>query len=314
MKHATVGVVIPAKNEQQYIGRCIVSVHAAADAVDVDVVVVDNQSQDNTGVIATESGARVVFSASSSIGEIRNIGASNVLGGILAYIDADCEAPARWVHAALEAFEDPDVAAVAGYLDLPQDANWVQRAWALPLRERSGVAPPVVGASFFIRRTVFDEIGGFDPLLKTGEDSDIARRLLGLGYQIRSEPFCNVVHHGYPSTLAGTIDRQIWQVCGRYGRAGFWNKTILAACGYALALILIVGSAMTAAWAVTASAMFVAGLAPTAFMFNRLRRSDYRMTMGFLLGQYVISTVYVLGRALGVAIAVTGFPYKREYK
>jgi len=301
---ASVGVVIPAKNEQRYIGRCVASVLAAGVAADLDILVVDNESQDDTAAIAAAAGARVLRSDSSSIGEIRNIGAAAVRGDFIAYIDADCEAPDGWIRDALAAFEDAEVAAVAGHLDVPRDANWVQNAWALPRREQRSTTRTVVGASFFVRRATFDQIGGFDHRLKTGEDTDIAHRLRECGARIHPEPRCNVIHHGYPSTLTGIIDRQIWQVQGQFGRRGFRDRSIVVACGFALAALL----------ALSAAAAIAAAAAPITFMVSRIRRSSRTLTVGLVLTQYLISTIYLVGRALGVAVAVTRFPYRRAYK
>lgn len=314
MAHATVGVVIPAKNEQQFIGRCVATVLAAGADVDLDLVVVDNESQDETVAIAAATGARVVHSDSTSIGEVRNVGAAAVRGDIIAYIDADCEAPIGWIHDALAAFADTEVAAVAGHLDVPQDANWVQASWALPRREESKAKRTVVGASFFVRRATFDRLGGFDPRLKTGEDTDIARRLLEHGVRIQPEPRCNVVHHGYPSTLTGIIDRQIWQVQGQLGRRGFWDRSVVVACGFAAAAVLAVGSAIDGNLVVATLAAMATAAAPASFMISRMRRSRCTITADFVLKQYLISTVYLVGRALGVVIATTRLPYRRGYK
>ena len=60
-KRAAIGVVIPARNEEDYVARCVASV-VAQQGVDMDVVVVDDHSTDNTRKVAEGLGVRVLSS------------------------------------------------------------------------------------------------------------------------------------------------------------------------------------------------------------------------------------------------------------
>ena len=86
-----ISVVIPAHNEEKYIGRCIESIRRAADRApgDTEIVVVCNRCTDRTAEIAGANGARVVFNEDRCIARVRNDGIAAANGGIIVTIDAD---------------------------------------------------------------------------------------------------------------------------------------------------------------------------------------------------------------------------------
>ena len=74
-------IVIPAFNEERLIERCLQSISTSL-AVNLrsgftsDIIVVDNNSTDNTAALARKAGARVVFEPINQIGRARNAGAA----------------------------------------------------------------------------------------------------------------------------------------------------------------------------------------------------------------------------------------------
>ncbi len=74
-------VIVPAFNEEAYIGATLDSIRAAvsylrtrSDVV-VDVIVVDNNSDDGTAVVARDKGAALVREPEQGVARARNVGA-----------------------------------------------------------------------------------------------------------------------------------------------------------------------------------------------------------------------------------------------
>lgn len=86
-----ISVIIPAHNEEKYIGRCICSIRKAAHHFkgNVEVIVVCNRCTDRTGEIAEKLGARVVLNEDRCIAKVRNAGIAVAKGKIIVTIDAD---------------------------------------------------------------------------------------------------------------------------------------------------------------------------------------------------------------------------------
>src|SRR5690606_5957874 len=100
---AAITVVIPAFNEQD----CLAATLRALQAQDypagrVEVIVVDNGSTDRTREIAAALGARVLVRPGVTIAALRNAGAAEARGEILAFLDADCVPAPDWARQAAE--------------------------------------------------------------------------------------------------------------------------------------------------------------------------------------------------------------------
>src|SRR5262249_51257208 len=100
--------VIPAHNEERYIGATLASVLASAREVGepFEVIVVDDASTDRTAEIAREHGAKVVPVAHRQISTTRNAGARAARGEVLFFVDADTLTNPAVVRAALKALRN----------------------------------------------------------------------------------------------------------------------------------------------------------------------------------------------------------------
>ena len=106
-------VIIPAFNEADYLPATLESIQRASEHlqaqadVDVEVIVVDNNSTDDTATIAGAMGARVVHESVQGIGRARNCGASAAQGDVLVFVDADVTVSATLLEAVHEAMSGP---------------------------------------------------------------------------------------------------------------------------------------------------------------------------------------------------------------
>jgi glycosyltransferase involved in cell wall biosynthesis len=313
-----VSFLILAKNEEKFIGRCLDSIFSLdrdRDTTKLEVIVVNNDSSDWTRSIAIDMGAQVVDSSSKNIGDLRNVAAQNASGDFLAYIDADCTVPRSWLVSALNHFSlQSKAAAVGGYLNLPDDAGWLEKAWALPSEKQIKKNVNLVGASMMVKKSCFFDIGGFNGSLKTGEDGDISQRLLRAGYVTISDASCNVTHFGYPDSAVGFIDRQIWQVLGQFKFANILkDKSIFFSILFCLSLIFCFLSAFFS-YRISLSFFLVALSVLFAFSLTKIYRSDLRFRLFTFFQISWVCALYFCGRFIGVIFYFFNRNYSRKYK
>jgi glycosyltransferase involved in cell wall biosynthesis len=155
--------VIPAYNEEAFIGRTLGSIHAAARALalEYEIVVADDASTDATARVAREAGARVVPVSCRHIAATRNAGARAARGARLVFVDADTLVSARVLRAALDAL---DAGAVGGgaAVRFGAAAPWWARALIGVTVRFHRMVLLAAGCFVFCTRAAFDAAGGFD--------------------------------------------------------------------------------------------------------------------------------------------------------
>jgi glycosyltransferase involved in cell wall biosynthesis len=179
---------------------------------DFEIIVVDQSADNRTERIAetmhaTGCGVRYVRTAASGVSDGRNVGALLSSAEIVAYTDDDCIVDPQWLTCIDAELADATVSAVYGRL-LPYE--WQGRTGCeVALKnapERAvyvGRTPPWHighGGNMAFRRSALLSIGGFDPLLGaggllcSGEDGDVAYRLLAAGHQVVYSPAALAFH------------------------------------------------------------------------------------------------------------------------
>jgi glycosyltransferase involved in cell wall biosynthesis len=172
-----ISIVIPAYNEALLLGATIQALRDAARALQepVEIVVADDGSTDKTAAIAREHGATVVQVALRNIGATRNAGARAAGGDLLVFVDADTIVPAGVLTAAVAAVRDGR-AIGGGAAAKPEsdDPSWGPAAFRFAswLMRTFGFA---AGCFLFVRRDVFERVGGFDERYFASEEIHLSR-------------------------------------------------------------------------------------------------------------------------------------------
>jgi len=200
----SVGVVIPARDEEQHIERCIESVIAAIEACkelqSSFIVVVADGCVDRTSELARRAlGSRgvVVECAANSPGKARRMGVEAVLAHYselpssslwLANTDADTSVPSDWLYKQLSLAAD-GTSAIAGIVAVdsfaghgPNGARRFERDYIL---HADGTHPHVHGANMGIRGDVYLDVGGWSDL-SVGEDHCLWQRVKRRGWPVIS--------------------------------------------------------------------------------------------------------------------------------
>jgi len=124
-----VSVIVPVYNGEQYIGRCLDALQASSTAP-LEIIVVNDSSQDNTAVLARQKGAMVLqTSQQSGPACTRNLGVQHAKGDILLFIDADVLVKENTIKQVADSFlRNPEMAAMFGsYDDEPEEQNFISQ-------------------------------------------------------------------------------------------------------------------------------------------------------------------------------------------
>ncbi|HEV8241184.1 MAG TPA: glycosyltransferase [Thermoanaerobaculia bacterium] len=223
---ATLSVVIPTHDTRELVLACLAALAAAVPPPD-EIILVDDGSGDGTAaaVAASYPAVRLLrherplgFTAAA------NAGAALATGDLLLLLNSDTEPAPEALGALLAAFSDDPRLGVAGaaltYPDgTPQwsggrapDARWLfalgsgiaQRLGGFaPWRRRrpvsghgGGEVEWVTGAALAIRRSLWHELGGFDPRFELyAQDLDLCVRARERGWRVAVVAASRVVHH-----------------------------------------------------------------------------------------------------------------------
>jgi len=174
-------IVVPARNEEKFIGGCLESIRRAADPFpgDVETIVVLNRCTDGTERIAAAAGARIVREDAKCLATIRNAGARQATGDILVTIDADSRMPESMLAEVDRALASGKI--IGGGARFRPDRRSLgilaTMAFVRLVTRLLGLA----GVSYWCRRGDFVALGGFNEKMIAGEDLEFAARLKKYG-------------------------------------------------------------------------------------------------------------------------------------
>lgn len=183
----TLGVVIPARNAAATIGSTLSAIRHGP-GVEMDVVVVDGESTDETAGIAAAMGARVMRRPPQGIYDAVNYGLRIAAGEWLTYINADDVLYADVLAARLENAARHDVA--YGPVDFIDQAGRQLHRWHSARPDhllcvyRAGMSPLLQQGTLF-RRAVFERLQGFDVRWRLVADADFWFRALEQGFHFQ---------------------------------------------------------------------------------------------------------------------------------
>jgi glycosyltransferase involved in cell wall biosynthesis len=212
----SVSIIIPALNEEKMIGRCMESLTRLTFARDrFEVLVVDNGSRDNTLMIAESFNDRlnlkVLQQAGVRISALRNLGARAAAGDIVAFLDADCLAPADWLDRIFALAPADGVGVLGAHYLLPEDSSWVGRTWhRYQEASKSGEVSHVPAGDLIMRREDFLKLGGFDETIQTNEDYELCEHARKAGMRVCAFPQIGVIHLGTAQSLGVFFRKQAW--------------------------------------------------------------------------------------------------------
>jgi glycosyltransferase involved in cell wall biosynthesis len=183
MKEPTISLIIPAYNEDKYIGVCLEYAIKNSGNKFHEIIVVDNGSTDQTENIAKNfDGVKFVKEIQKGVMHARQRGYMESSGDLIAFIDADTRVPVGWYERILKEFEgNKNLACLSGrnsYYDLSWWQNfWSTMYWLLAMPVYYCVGYMAIFNNFVIRRDVIIKMGGLDTSIAFyGDDTNTSRR------------------------------------------------------------------------------------------------------------------------------------------
>lgn len=212
-----VSIIVPVRNDVGGISATLRSLLGQFDAPTHEIIVVDNNSQDETA--ATIHNFPVTYLLQSSEGSYaaRNLGIAQAKGEILAFIDSGCTADPYWLKNGLACLSH--AAAVGGRIEFtfsssrPNVYEYLDSSRKLKQDHyvRNGFAAT---ANFFVRRKIIDKYGPFRGELRSGGDYEFGRRITSRGEKLI---YCHkaYVFHPARTTLSSLVKKTIRVALGQ---------------------------------------------------------------------------------------------------
>jgi len=193
-----IGIVVIGKNEGKRLERCLETLIPLGKPI----IYVDSKSHDQSVPFAKNLGLEVIVLDHNwpTAALSRNIGFERLMQiapetTLVQFVDGDCELDPDWLKSAEKVFDtEPQVAIVAGILN-EKDAhqNIYKRLSQIEWYRAMGEID-YTGGNFMMRAAVFQQIGGFNPLIYAAEDNDLGFRTRQHGWKIVQINYRMAIH------------------------------------------------------------------------------------------------------------------------
>lgn len=226
---ADLAVVIVNYNAGDYLARCVASVVEASGGISVDVVVVDNASHDGSARLAASQTPQVRLienPTNRGLSPGWNQGAGEVDAPWILFLNPDAEIQRGDLGSFVAAGDARQDVALLGPVIRNADGSIYESGRALPPvgqavghaflgpfrpdnrftrayrqtgwdRSTAREVDWVSGAAMLIRRSAFEQVGGFDEAFWLyGEELDLGARLRDAGWKVLATPELEILHHG----------------------------------------------------------------------------------------------------------------------
>ena len=191
-----VSVIVPTFNSSENMRTCLESLKAQT-YPDIEIIVVDNHSEDKTREIVRRFGIEPLIAGPERSSQV-NLGVKRARGKYVYRVDSDFFVSKNVIKESVEHCEKYalDAIAVQNASD-PSVSFWSRVRKFERDMYRSGEWNIAIR---FVRREVWMKLGGLDESLVAGEDYDLHNRFVKSGYRYGFVESCEL-HLGEPKTL-----------------------------------------------------------------------------------------------------------------
>jgi cellulose synthase/poly-beta-1,6-N-acetylglucosamine synthase-like glycosyltransferase len=201
-----VSIIVAAYNSQATIEDCLKSILALNYPVGFfEVIVMDGGSKDGTVKISQQFPIKVVsirLNAPAAYNYALKITSFPILG----FIDADAKVEVEWLNKLVPHLAEPKVAGVSGSIETWNQDNLWARSIGYELKNRYRRIGKYTGRiatmNLLLKKSVIEEVGGWDEKLPSQYDTDFGFRIAALGYKIAYESGAVCYHFNRPTLKA----------------------------------------------------------------------------------------------------------------
>ncbi|HHL43328.1 MAG TPA: glycosyltransferase, partial [Hellea balneolensis] len=210
-----ISIIIPVYNEISQTIACLKSVHSQICSVDFEVIVADDASPDPFHSVLNKIDGVRVFRNPENLGFLQNCNtnAKHARGEYIVFLNNDTLVNPGWLEALYQTFKTEKNVGVVGSKLLFPDGR-LQEAGGIIWEDASGWnwgrgdnpdhpkynylrdVDYVSGASFMVKKDVFEQTGGFSDTLEKAyyEDTDYCFRMRDMGLRVLYQPLSSLVH------------------------------------------------------------------------------------------------------------------------
>lgn len=212
MESPFISIVVGIRNEEKFIEECIESLLKLDYPQDrYEIIIVDGMSTDKTQELVQKYPVRLLLNERKNVSAARNLGVENARGNLVAFTDGDCKVDPEWLKILAREMEnapenvvcvggpnlifdtDPVFGRVVGYSQetflgsggSAQSKNSTIKHYVNSL--------PNCNAMY--KKSVIQEVGGFDEKFLVGQDGDLNYRIAKKDYRFLYIPDAQVLHH-----------------------------------------------------------------------------------------------------------------------
>lgn len=231
MDNPLVSIIVPTKNSSEFLEECLQSIKNQSyknsneknnsHEVNIELIVVDNFSDDNTKEIAKKYTDKVLNKGPERSAQ-RNFGAEQAKGDYVLIVDSDMELSENIVSSCVEKVKlDGKIKGII----IPEESFGIG-FWAQckKLEKSFYVGIDWMEAARFFDKKVFEKAGGFDENMVSGEDWDLSQRVEKLGKIGRISDF--IYHNEGRINLLKTIKKKFYYA-GKFAKYLDKNKNQL---------------------------------------------------------------------------------------
>ena len=213
---AKVSIVVTCRNNEQTIGECLKALNNQDYPKDlIEIIVIDACSTDRTVEIAKKYTSRV-FSAPLNAAAAYNYAMKIVSHNILGFVDADAKVERDWLVKLLPHLANSNVAGVSGSIETWNPENHWARSIGYEIKNRYSRIKNFTGRiatmNLLLKKSVIEEVGGWDEGLPSQYDTDFGFRITSKGYKFAYEPSAKCYHYNRPTL------RAYWRQQLQYGK------------------------------------------------------------------------------------------------
>jgi len=180
-KPMKLSIIIPTYNEEKYLPQLLESIHRQ-NFDNYEVIVADAGSKDSTRDIAKKYGCKIVKGGIPSVG--RNRGAEVAQGEFLLFLDSDVILTDGYIKNALEEFEEYELGIAITQIAPLSDKTFDKLTHDFAnffMRNVESIKPHGAGCyGILTRKTLHEEVDGFDENLDFGEDTDYIEKIASI--------------------------------------------------------------------------------------------------------------------------------------
>jgi cellulose synthase/poly-beta-1,6-N-acetylglucosamine synthase-like glycosyltransferase len=201
-----VSVIVASMNNEETIEECLQALLAQNYPADnIEIILMDGGSKDKTTEIAKKYPVKVVtihLNAPAAYNYALKIASHPILG----FVDSDAKVEKDWLKKLTPRLNEPKVAGVSGSIDTWNMNNPWAKSIGYELKTRYSRIGKYTGRiatmNLLLKKSVIEEVGGWDEKLPSQYDTDFGYRMSAKGYRIAYEPSSVCYHFNRPTIKA----------------------------------------------------------------------------------------------------------------